>query len=38
MDLQDIGIPLVMALLFGGIIYTLVSRSKKSGYAIEEKY
>jgi len=38
MDFQNIGIPLAMALLFGGIIYAIVSKSKKSGYAIEEKY
>ena len=38
MDWQGIGIFLALILIGGGMVYSVVSRSKKSGYAIEEKY
>jgi len=38
MDWQGIGIFLVLILIGGGVVLSVVLRSKKSGYAIEEKY
>jgi len=38
MDWQGIGIFLALLLIGGGMVFSVVSRSKKSGYAIEEKY